>query len=683
MSSSAPNPTSKQPATMVGTTTASPATTAANAAKQQAAAAKMHRRSRTGMSRMDPANKTTKGCFTCRLRRKKCDEGKPACRACKHLGLKCEYKRPMWWSNNEQRRNQKEMIKNIIKRTKLNEKSAQGVSLNPNSPPSLCHSLPTSENYSDGIGCTRAPSVDSQLSLDYNFNHVSTPDFFGHPATMPPPMFAPSFPMPGQFAPYEVDIKTESQMFINDIPTRRDSTISTFSTYQVPPVVGHQFPTENWVQQDYFESRRESFTEEPLDFQVFNFDHQPFSPSHQATIQVEECDQHLLNNFIDNVLRLIFPILEVNQHGSARSDIILPALESNKTFLHCCLSISALHLKATGRVQGEQIDNDIMHHRYATVSELCEALNRDTHHSQILEATLGMTFFQCAVGRPNADLPDIAWHQHFQAATSLIQKLDLPAQLVALNGQTHGQPPFNMTLASWIDILGATMLGKAPHFADTYREKLIASSPSGLSELMGCDDQIMYLISEIACLEALKLEKMDEVQLCAHIKLLGDQISLSEPPHGTVAHAYSATGAIRPKQLSRNMTAVFRLAARIYLCSLVPDFDRTQSSIDNLVRSLCAMMEFIPAGPDGFDRSLVWPILIAGSVSLPTSTFRTMFADRCNRLGDASNFGSFGKAKELLKDVWAVNDAALAKGDKQSVHWRDMMRQKGWDVLLI
>lgn len=35
---------------------------------------------------------------------------------------------------------------------------------------------------------------------------------------------------------------------------------------------------------------------------------------------------------------------------------------------------------------------------------------------------------------------------------------------------------------------------------------------------------------------------------------------------------HSSTGAIRPKQLSRNMTTVFRLAARMYLCSLVPPF---------------------------------------------------------------------------------------------------------------
>ncbi|KAI6953511.1 hypothetical protein KC329_g18998, partial [Hortaea werneckii] len=81
-----------------------------NSADAKAVATKMHRRSRSG-------------CFTCRLRRKKCEEGKPACKACKHLGLRCDYKRPMWWSNGEQRRQHKEVIKNIIKRTQLSKKT--------------------------------------------------------------------------------------------------------------------------------------------------------------------------------------------------------------------------------------------------------------------------------------------------------------------------------------------------------------------------------------------------------------------------------------------------------------------------------------------------------------------------------------------------------------------------------
>jgi hypothetical protein len=587
----------------------------------------------------------------------------------------------MWWSNNEQRRNQKEVIKNIIKRTKLNEKGTQGVPMVTNTPPSLCHSMQTADNFSDGIGCTRAPSVDSQNSLDYDFNATSTPDFYN--AAMPPPMFVPSFPYPGQFTPFEIDIKTESQMFINDIPTRRDSTISTFSQYQTPPAI-NGYAADNWIQQDYFESQRESFKDEPLEMPFFDYtDHGSFSPAHQPTIQVDQCDQHLLTHFVEKVMPLIYPVLEANQPGSAHRDVIMPALEMNKAYQHCCMSVSALHMKTTLGLQGDSIDQDIYRNRFATVSQLTESLLSDSLHAQTLEATLGMIFFPCSVGRFDDGLVDIPWHQHFEAVQNLVHKLDLPNQMVALNGQAQSHPPFNMTLTSWIDILGATMMGKTPSFADTYREKLIADAPSGLAELMGCEDRIMYLISEIACLEALKIDNMDQSQLCQHIQLLGEQISLTEPPHGSLNSAYSSTGELLPKQLRRNMTAVFRLAARMYLCSLVPGYDRTQASSINLVNAFCKAMEYIPMGAEGFDRSLVWPLLVAGSVSLPNSTFRTMFSQRAHQLGDASEFGSYGRVKELLSEVWRVNDSKLAEGSIQSVHWRDTMRQRGWDFLLI
>jgi serine/threonine protein kinase len=401
-------------------------------------------------------------------------------------------------------------------------------------------------------------------------------------------------------------------------------------------------------------------------------------------IQLDERDQYFLSHFIDNVLRLIFPFLEVNPHALARSDIIVPALESNKSYLHCCLSISALHLRATKKIQGEQINSDITRHRYASISELNKAINRDTAHEEILETVLGMTFFQCSVGQPDEYFLDIPWHQHFHGATSIMHKLTLPEHLVALNSQPYSRRPFSLSFASWIDILGATMLRCTPYFADTYREKLIADAPSGLVQLMGCEDRIMYWISEIACLEALKLDKLDEIQLCAHIKLLGGQLDLSEPPPGTMENAYdSLTGVIRPRQLSHNITSVFCLAARIYLCSLVPDVDRTDASLANLVEAVTDAMNFIPAGPNGFDRSLVWPLLVTGSLSLPHSPFRKMFADRSTLLGEASELGSFGRIKELLKDVWRINDDALAKGDKRGVPWQDTMRQKGWDFLLI
>ncbi|GAB1310903.1 DNA-binding transcriptional regulator ume6 [Madurella fahalii] len=667
-------------ATSTATTTKAKATSKAGANANPKQKTQMHRRSRTG-------------CYTCRLRRKKCDEGSPMCTACKHLGLVCEYKRPMWWSNNDARRKHKDDIKMIIKRKKLSEKSTHTIQTAVGSPPGLSHSLPTSATFSDPLDRARSASIDSHFG--FNFNSPQSSHEFGPftPQMHPEFMFSP-------YSPYEIDVKTERQMFINDVPTLRESTTSTFSTYQTPPPPGTilpQFPLEGeWTEQVYSE-RRESLTEETLNVNFFDFAHGPSMSSRQVAIELDEGDQRLLDHFVQFVLPTIFPILESNQHGSVSSDLILPALQNNKGYLHCCLSIAAQHYKAAMGLQGDDIDGDIMRHRYATISALCDALNRDENHQQILEAALGLIFFQCCVGRFDDSLPDIPWHQHFQAAISLVQKLDLP-RIVSDPNEPLTQAPFNMTLTAWIDILGATMQGRAPTFAHTYREKhLSPTNPSmGLRELMGCEDRVMYLISEIACLEALKKDGMDDITLCQHVHVLGDQIGLTEMGEGSPALPFNANGSLSPKQLSKNITAAFRLAARIYLCSLVPGFSPAQASCVGLVDKLVGVLQTIPSGPAGFDRSLAWVYLVGGSVSVAGSSFRLFFEDRVAQLGDLANFGSFGRVACLLREVWLQVDsqqAAASPGgteapqqqqqQQQYVHWRDVMQMKGWDYLLI
>ncbi|KAI2640751.1 PRO1 protein [Hypomontagnella submonticulosa] len=641
----------------------------------QKAKTQMHRRSRTG-------------CYTCRLRRKKCDEGTPMCTACKHLGLVCEYKRPMWWSNNDARRQHKDDIKMIIKRKKLSEKASHTIQTSVSSPPGLSHSLPTSATFSDPLDRTRSASIDSQFA--FNFNSPPTVAEYGayNPHILPSHadfMF--------NMSPYEIDVKTERQMFVNDVPTLRESTVSTFSTFHTPPPPGTVLPSYpmdgEWTEQVYQE-RRESLAEETLNCNFFDFAHGLSTNTRQVDVELEENDQRLLDHFIQFVLPTIFPILETNQHGSVSSNFILPNLQNNKGYLHCCLMIAAQHYKATMNVQGDEVDNDIMRHRHATIVALCEALNKDEDHHQILEATLGLIFFQSCVGRYGDSLPDIPWHQHFQAVNSLVTKLDLP-RLVSDSTEQLTQTPFNMTLTAWIDILGATMQGKAPAFAHTYREKhLSVTNPFlGLRELMGCDDHVMYLISEIACLEALKKEGMDDITLCQHVHALGDQIGLTEAHDSGPKMPFNVNGSLSPKQLSKNITSAFRLAARIYLCSLVPGFSPSQASCVGLVDKLTTVLHLIPSGPGGFDRSLTWVYLVGGSVSLNDSSFRQFFNDRLAQLGDAANIGSFGGIVSLLNEVWHEADnsqpSPSANGTTEApyISWRDVMQMRGWDYLLI
>lgn len=89
---------------------------------------RMHKRSRSGKHASFIKRLRTKltylGCYTCRLRRKKCDERHPMCGACDKLNVQCNYKRPSWWTQVDQRREMKELIKNRIKQTKMQQRSS-------------------------------------------------------------------------------------------------------------------------------------------------------------------------------------------------------------------------------------------------------------------------------------------------------------------------------------------------------------------------------------------------------------------------------------------------------------------------------------------------------------------------------------------------------------------------------
>lgn len=570
-----------------------------------------------------------------------------------------------------------------------------------------------SDDYDDGM-------VDSSL--------VGTPMHYdGHAQQY----FTPPFAHPDAYNhgyTYEVDVKTERQMFVNDVPTRRDSSISTFSTFIPPPPPNSVLPSftgEDFLHIPHFEPQSDWHGEEDLDFNFFDFSHGQQLPqnTHTAQIQVDDCDQPLLNHLIENVLPMVFPILEANQHGSVKSDVILPALETNKAYLHCCLSAAAIHMKSMRLNAMDNVDGDILRHKFAFVQEVVGNLGADSNHQQVLEATLGMISLQCITGHAEDVEKDIPWHQHFQAAVELVRKLQLPQILEQLPPTHSVHPTFNMTLTAWIDILGATMLGRAPVFADTYRNRHLTAGSTGLAELMGCSDNVMYLLSEVACLDALRLEKrLDDIGVCSHVQSLGRQLDATENHNETISQPYSSSGAIRPRQLSRNITAIFRKALRLYLCSLVPGFDRHGNAAVNLVQSVTEMLQYIPSGPNGYDRSLIWPLLIAGSSSTPASTFRKVFSERTEALGLAGRNGNFGRLVRLLSEVWRRNDdvvlsatvceatpvtagagSPLAASTSSplpplstnagpnsityarppDVHWRDIMREHCWDYLLI
>ncbi|KAL4905346.1 hypothetical protein BDW74DRAFT_184948 [Aspergillus multicolor] len=647
------------------------------------------------------------GCYTCRLRRKKCDETHPHCEACSSLGVSCEYQKPSWWISTQARTLQKDRIKQKVRETKVLQKEValQAREL-PVSKPQTPHIEQTaSAVYDPSTSYLPTPTTASMFPTMYGFDTGIAEGSFT--------MGAPSLEDPTAFL--------FNPMATPLIPTPTSvSGLSTASAALATPVTATPVTStpllrsEEWYQgfteplpraQNHLSLGASEFPDRPLSFYV------------EGKMSANDRERSLLCHFVDNVLRLVFPILDLHKQGPSRAREIVRSLESNKPYYHCCLSVSAIHLRTVKKQRGERVKRDIMNHRYAAISELNKALYADHGHDTILDATLAMIFFHCSVGSPEMDcLPDIGWNEHFTAVTNLVTKLGL----IEATQNSYAVPPFSLTLSSWIDILGATMLGKSPRFAHAYLHKNLNGISSGLRELMGCEDRIMYLISEIACLDSLKEEgRIDDYLICHQISLLTGQLDLAEQavPISTLEHPMSSTGIIQADKLTNNMTAIFRVAARIYLYSLAPGFHPEQQNITDLVETVAGLFRYIPAGPFGFDRSLVWPLLITGAFSTPTSNFRIILEQRIAALGDVGDFGSLGRLYTVLEETWKLSDdtseqvysepgpnlldpvtasstfgfdmtlpspsLAGPRVKRQPLHWRDVMRAREWHYLLL
>ncbi|KAJ6255843.1 hypothetical protein Dda_9453 [Drechslerella dactyloides] len=660
--------------------------------KVQKTASKTHKRSRTG-------------CFTCRLRRKKCDEGKPVCRACKHLGLSCDYKRPSWWGNVEHRRRQKEVIKLQIKKTKVSEKAANNNAMASMSvtayPSSVSQStLPTPEYYFDGmVRPVRSHSVDSGYSLEYDYDQQD-PNFdkmqMAHPTQV---NFVETYDPNGYpyNAAYPNILENKSQSYLNTMPTmsRRESMASFCGNQQrkdsgftgailpsmpaeiYPP---NDLPTPPMHPAIILPSQNQNSGEDLVDFNFVDFNNCPESVPINHVVDDDQ-DQQLLNHFVINVLPMVFPILDLNVPYS-QSTFIAPALGTNPAYLHSCLAVAAMHIKATEQnIDIAAVDEDIIRHRKSTVEKLCDAMNLNVDLTQPLEAILSVIALRAFVASTHDSLPDVPWHQHFEAAITMIQQMNLTSQFQQLT-QSSPAPAFNMALAAWIDILGSTMQGHFPSFAHEYCQNFKEGKSAGLRELMGCDDRVMYLISEITCLEYHKLfENLPDATLLDHITSLSVSITSTETEFDPVAAAQS--GPIDPNVLCGLITAAYRYAARIYLTTLVPayqgvGFNHNVPEVVELVDKLTTVLGLIPSGEDGFDRSLSWVYLIGGSVATPTSAFRTLLQSRFESLPRELRFGSFADMYELVNMVWREADAAGTY-----VPWRNVMNANNMNLLLL
>ncbi|KAE8373681.1 fungal-specific transcription factor domain-containing protein [Aspergillus bertholletiae] len=649
-------------------------------------------------------HRSRSGCFTCRLRRKKCDETRPFCQSCATYALKCVYRPPQWWATNEQRGGQRERIKGRIRQTKVMEKNCS-LREYVNKIKALCEEDPATSSF--GISQAMLPEP-NPFAISAQGPYQRSASIPGALIGLPiePKPEPPALPAP--IIPFDINIGSGQQMFLNNNPLQNNLALSEFGTMNLamptPPLASNEWFANNYNPLQPFD---------PINLQGgFAYPNRSLSTCLQTMMPVEEKDRHLVEHFLDNFMLLIFPIVDAHQAGPARIREVFGLMQNNRAFFHCCLSVGAIHLKSSMGME-DQMDHDIMQHRYDAMSQLCRHLNKKSGYMQVIDASLALILFHCSLGEPDDYLPDVPWTSHFQGVSHLVKKLN------------HAPSQFNVSLIAWIDIIAATMEGATPLFSHTYRTKHLSGHTSGLQQLMGCDDRVMYLISEITCLESLRLEGLvDDMAILSHVTALTRQLDWTEPVDPRLEVPFTSGGAVVPERLTKIITALYRIAARLYLYSLLPSVDYNDLAITTWLDTMVEILKYIPAGSSGFDRCLVWPLFIAGALASPFSNFRRVLTERVVALGYLGKLGSFGKMYRVLKEVWRESGGLVPPtGDEddshdaaedpdfpintdgliitwqledppqepertevpelRQVHWRDVMKRNKWNFLLL
>lgn len=637
---------------------------------------KVHKRSRDG-------------CFTCRLRRKKCDEREGQCGQCIQLGTPCEYSQPTWWSDSSDRFNHKEYIKDLIKRGKAVNKPAK-----------------TTAKPRARI-LTSTPPTQAVMRQPVYF---STPDSITlpmHPrlgSTFPTPTPAPTSPATidnndwaysAVFLDWTEDHKLPAGFeFPEDYePFELDTTFLPNTGYQQQEHLG---------QYDFTMGTNTNLFQQPLGYNAGNpglnhldnlalpmmeiapdliatqsLQRQPFFKdlSSIGTRDVQNFGLELpASVYLTYALKefKILPILDLSTGGAVKTNLI----KTNTMLTPGLLTTGARFRNfETGHLD-DGVKQDLYNFRSSMLSTLITGSNCNIEKQLIIQAGLMGLYFQTLAGACKMDEHrDLSFDIQLGMVIDLFTKED-----VQRSQHAEAIRPLNIAMTYWFDILGATLKRRTPIYQNHYDANLNHRVPTGLSDLMGCDDVVMYTIASIAHLDAdYSHKRISEDVFVARYKVLDHDLERLQSTYILSWHVQLPDGTVSIQNLQDNITKLFLISARVYLLGVMPDNPRYSLYMEQ-VDKFVDVLSCLPRGTNGWDQCLAWPFLIVGAVAGTSPKFRKCFTTRYQALGALGELGSLRAVKDILDTVWtAVDDG----GQAVTGRWRNVIDANGWKGELI
>ena len=600
------------------------------------------------------------GCWTCRVRRKKCAENKPVCDTCSALGITCYFgdDRPAWMDGGPRQRVMAEAIKAQVKKQASQRRDRRYLEMLE----AGTRAVTIADDAEPAPGAAFAPRPAPAAA-----GSLSRP----HSDAVPSPSFS-STTTPGS------------------ANTANTTTKSTSTTGASPP-------------------------EQPWHSQLLaRHDDADADPNPDADI-------HFLMIYLDYVFPYLFPHYRPSILAGGRG-WVLDVLQSNKCVYHTAISLASSFFTvvlANGQAEHEQCTLSMVHKLESQLelglSELrreMRLLTADNNNKAgldrqralvVMQSIVQMLFFELATSNKDN------WRMHLDAALFLFHRIvpspEAWADTLAALYTPRWPPPeiglrrpwstnqaalrfFSATLF-YIDVLSSVTLGNAPRLRPYHAAVLPAcpqtercpepatAGPLFLDDFFGLPNWIVHALADVAALESWKkvqkqagslsvgelvsranalaatirqgLDLMQADKACdrppaARHESALRQLLVADPAAAAAAAAASDTGPTLP--------SIWLLATLAYLNVVVNGWQPSSPDVRWPVARATQLLSTLP--PGSCLRSLAWPMCVCGCLAPPDDepAYRAM----AERLGPLGIFGTVKEAMGIMEKVWSVRD---------------------------
>jgi hypothetical protein len=601
------------------------------------------------------AKKKSAGCWTCRLRRKKCDKIQPQCGVCTNLEINCHFNagKPEWMVREDRRREMAESIKKQIKHNATGRRERKLASV---------ESAVNSEN-GEGI-----------LVIELENDTIRT---------------------------RSGSRGIESAKSMNVGLFEHDPNITNGHTRDV------QSPNQVHEEILGFKHQTQSGNAVPQIKTVLDSLDRSIDGHMGSTLYPEDSDYEtdFIMKYLDYVFPSLFPFYQPAIFETGRS-WMLSLLRRNKTAFHSALSLTSYFFTIALTDAYEDAYADCTSELWSRLENQTDKCFKIIHTNMLnlnfrnktttalekvymMESIIQVLMFEVVLGR------SVDWNLHLTPALALFEEvvgeadshdskmisvlhsIGLPTWYKAEYGHYMWNPDqagfrFFAALLIFVDIIASTALVQTPKLS-RYHSEFLARQDDGapilgfthlrLSTMVGCQNSVMVAIGQIAALDAWK-QKMKHTGSLSMLQLLERSAPISISLNTTL-DALDSTAALQQPQDPLNLpfhsyavrcnasapsnltTRIWTVAAQVYITVVISGWQPSNAKVWGGVSHILELLHTVPSN---HLRTLAWPLCVAGCLASidQEQGFRNMFAAKKK----IELLGSLNEARRVMERVW-------------------------------